>query len=171
MQLIMLPFRNNYSQYPTINWAIYPNTRSLWEFPARPVFLKLIWGYSHECIHKQGGGGTRQSLALYSQTALKLQWFPTSHKRFRYNMTQNKILSIHKSLGRYSLCIVLRLYKFCKENICFEVGVFFPKRMLSQLRRRQPDNCFKKSICICYQHCDKKMFVSWLTAVIHWRIF
>ena len=86
-------------------------------------------------------------------------------------MTQNKILSIHKSLGRYSLCIVLRLYKFCKENICFEVGVFFPKRMLSQLRRRQPDNCFKKSICICYQHCDKKMFVSWLTAVIHWRIF
>ena len=60
-------------------------------------------------------------------------------------MTQNKILSIHKSLGRYSLCIVLRLYKFCKENICFEVGVFFPKRMLSQLRRRQPDNCFKKS--------------------------
>ena len=31
-------------------------------------------------------------------------------------MTQNKILSIHKSLGRNSLCIVLRLYKFCKEN-------------------------------------------------------
>jgi hypothetical protein len=41
--------------------------RSLWEFPARPVFLWLTWRYPHECVHK-GGGDLKKFLNEFKPT-------------------------------------------------------------------------------------------------------